>query len=347
MQNGRIKQLDGWRGLAILFVLCFHFFDFGFLKNVFYFGWSGVDLFFTLSGFLITGILLDTKNNSRYYQSFIIRRILRIFPLYYAVLLVFLFISRESNATNWFPQYQVYFWTYTSNYLFMEKGFFQPLGHFWSLAIEEQFYLIWPLVVLITTRRQLILISLFLIILGIIIRATSNSALVTFGNPLAHLDGLLFGATAAVLVRENKELVFKNIRRVVFIATIFFSIYLITYLFTNGIQAESEFYKLPLTFTFVSVIFSSMLVLSLKNAFLKTLLSNKILLFFGKYSYGMYVFNSIIFHYLNWLGVDRFIDNVKLIFYLFGLLLTVLISYISFNFYEVHFLKLKEKFAPT
>ena len=112
--NGRIKSLDGLRGVAILLVLFYHLLNHGFLYPLFDQGWMGVDLFFVLSGFLITGILLDTKNSKGYYKNFFVRRALRILPLYFSVVIVFAIVSPLSPATSWFGKYQLYYWTNTS-----------------------------------------------------------------------------------------------------------------------------------------------------------------------------------------------------------------------------------------
>src|SRR5271156_4679340 len=112
--------------------------------------WSGVTLFFALSGFLITGILFDTLGSKRYFRTFFGRRVLRIFPLYYGVLLVLLLLTRPLHM-DWHGQaYRL--WTYTTNIPFTHDWEENPspyvnLIHFWSLAVEEQFYLIWPLVI--------------------------------------------------------------------------------------------------------------------------------------------------------------------------------------------------------
>ncbi len=97
-----IKHLDGLRGVAILLVLSRHFTSGTSLNNYFLLGWTGVDLFFVLSGFLITGILLDTKNKKGYYRIFIFRRMLRIFPLYYGVLVVCFFLVAGFLAATFF-----------------------------------------------------------------------------------------------------------------------------------------------------------------------------------------------------------------------------------------------------
>ncbi len=166
----RIKELDGIRGAAILFVLAYHYFSNGaginnpigrqFLK-LFSIGWSGVDLFFVLSGFLIVGILLDAKSSNNYFSSFYIRRALRILPLYYLLLTLFLilpiFISNDGIFKLTFP-----FWSYL---LFIQNLFMIKfdlgtswLGVTWSLAIEEQFYLLLPILVWKLDKKRLVYI---------------------------------------------------------------------------------------------------------------------------------------------------------------------------------------------
>src|SRR5688572_28211876 len=136
--------LDGLRGVAILLVVLYH--NFGFIKQS-YFGWLGVDLFFVLSGFLITDILLRTRSQPGFLRDFYMRRVLRIFPLYYVSLIIFLFILAPltSAKVEWgyYLGNQVYFWTYLQNWLFIFKdpGNAHILNHFWSLAVEEQFYI--------------------------------------------------------------------------------------------------------------------------------------------------------------------------------------------------------------
>jgi peptidoglycan/LPS O-acetylase OafA/YrhL len=344
---GHIKQLDGLRGIAILFVLSFHFFDYGFLHPYLSFGWAGVDLFFVLSGFLITGILLDTKSNKGFYKTFLIRRALRILPLYYAVLLVFAFLSPHFSTTNWFEDYQIYFWTHTSNYLFLTKGFFRPLGHFWSLAIEEQFYLLWPLIIWIFRPGQLVIVPILFIIVGIFIRFVFSNPILTFGNPLAHVDGLLFGGIAAILIRRKRSLVARYTDPAFFTSLVLLTVYILVCWWNFRIREMAIFMTLPFTLTAISFAFVMFLLMSLKHASVAKPLSNKVLLFFGKYSYGMYIFNSIFFHVSNWAGVDRMPDNQKLIAYFCVFLLTIVVSFFSYELFESKFLNLKDKITKS
>jgi peptidoglycan/LPS O-acetylase OafA/YrhL len=210
--------LDGLRGVAVLLVLAFHFLHLdgegGTAERVLLAasrsGWAGVDLFFVLSGFLITGILLDARGAPGYFRAFYTRRVLRIFPLYYAYLAVlFLVVPLLLPSLDVKSGTQGWLWTYLGNVLFAREGGFEAspyTGHFWSLAVEEQFYLAWPLLVWVLPRRGLALACLglvagaFALRLGIH-RTTFNSTAAYVLTP-ARMDALALGALVAVAARE-------------------------------------------------------------------------------------------------------------------------------------------------
>ena len=223
--GSRIPALDGVRGLAILLVILFHhtlmrqetMFDRVFV-NVARLGWTGVDLFFVLSGFLITGLLVDSKGGPHYYRNFYIRRTLRIFPLYYAFLFYTLRIcpwlwpdtdlagmarrSMEGRSEAWY-------WLYLSNVLFARDDTFghPNLAVTWSLAIEEQFYLVWPLIVALTSRRALMWTCGALIGAAFVIRASLVAAdvnwIAPYVLPMCRMDALAFGGLVALLMRSE------------------------------------------------------------------------------------------------------------------------------------------------
>jgi peptidoglycan/LPS O-acetylase OafA/YrhL len=160
--------LDGLRGIAILLVVLFHNFR---AFNYFFFGWLGVDLFFVLSGFLITDILLNTVGSPHFLRNFFMRRMLRIFPLYYLVLIIFFIafplLGLYKQELQFYQDHQSWFWFYLQNWLLSTDS--SPRGgaldHFWSLAIEEQFYIIWPLIILLVRKLKIlagIMLSLLL-----------------------------------------------------------------------------------------------------------------------------------------------------------------------------------------
>ena len=166
MVGQHIAALDGIRGTAILLVVIHHLarsveFEFNLIHPLLRgaaFGWIGVDLFFVLSGFLITGILYDSKASGGYFKNFHMRRVLRIFPLYYgALLLVLLLRAIWPEAGIYGSESQAWVWVYLTNVVIARKGLgvFGLVDHFWYLAVEQHFYLVWPLAVFLLNRRWL------------------------------------------------------------------------------------------------------------------------------------------------------------------------------------------------
>jgi peptidoglycan/LPS O-acetylase OafA/YrhL len=224
--GGHVPVLDAFRGLAILVVL---------VHNASYVpngprdtvplklwdvstgaGWLGVQLFFVLSGLLITGILLDTKGRPGWLRAFYGRRVLRIFPLYYAALLVYwvivprlLGVSRLAEATG-IPAW--HYWLYVSNWpVYLPNGDPTSLTHFWSLAVEEQFYLVWPFVVLALSRRRLAALAAALCVVAPLFRTWLHSGVFTteaadlmgYSWTVARMDALAFGALCALALRSG------------------------------------------------------------------------------------------------------------------------------------------------
>jgi peptidoglycan/LPS O-acetylase OafA/YrhL len=214
LSNTRIPELDGMRAIAIWMVLIFHIF-YGFVPVDYSFspiprvvmlaiahGWLGVDLFFVLSGFLITGILLDSKVNPHYFRNFYARRCLRIMPLYFAVVAAFFVLYRN------FRNFLILSTLFAANlaYLF---NVLVPHGPavLWSLAVEEHFYLIWPLLVYLLDRSKLTVVAVAIVVLTPIARGLA----VAHGMPIDdtvyvyswfRFDGLALGALAAVWIRS-------------------------------------------------------------------------------------------------------------------------------------------------
>jgi peptidoglycan/LPS O-acetylase OafA/YrhL len=214
--NSRIPALDGVRGLAVLLVLFHHLVYYSGIDKTFWWdrqlfklansSWLGVDLFFVLSGFLITGILFDAKGSGRYFRSFYGRRVLRIFPLYYgflavALLLFPLWLPAESGQA--LIDSQAWYWFYLSNFHVAFEGWPDPapMGHFWSLAIEEQFYLLWPLAVWALGRRHLIYLSAACFLTAPLLRIIMPSTLDIYVLLPTRMDTLAAGAFLALVIR--------------------------------------------------------------------------------------------------------------------------------------------------
>ena len=214
--------LDGLRGIAILLVLLHHFTILepttaveGWLANIALIGWSGVDLFFVLSGFLITGILVDARDSDRYFTSFYARRTLRIFPLYYLV--VFLSMIVLPRFPQWYdllagsgaPREQLPYWLYLTNFAVAERDRFLHgvLDIAWSLAIEEQFYVVWAVVVWLCPPRALGWVCGALMVAAPVARsiALANDAhsVDVYVLPFYRADALATGALLAWMVRHK------------------------------------------------------------------------------------------------------------------------------------------------
>jgi len=219
--------LDGVRGLAVLLVLMYDCLKLGHdgsivtlaVRKVASAGWIGVDLFFVLSGFLITGVLLETRGCRGYWRSFLIRRAVRIFPLYYLTL-AFVFLVApllRSLIGSWhdgdpLARVQpdaVYYWTYLQNWLYAARQAWpeeRVLNHFWSLAVEEQFYLIWPAVVAWLSTRGLTRLCLALCVAALGLRCSlllhGFEPVVPYVLTVSRMDSLCFGALAAIGLRN-------------------------------------------------------------------------------------------------------------------------------------------------
>ncbi|MEI2638657.1 MAG: acyltransferase [Microthrixaceae bacterium] len=214
----RVSSLDGIRGLAVLFVLLYHASQpviSGFLLQ------SGVDLFFVLSGFLITTILLKTTDGPSYFRNFYGRRFVRIFPLYYLTLAASLVIAWFAVRNDFAERIgfgaaqnlidnQIWGWLYQVNNLeaLHTEEAFAGLAHLWSLSIEEQFYLLWPLVVLWLGRRRVsvVKVAVAMAAIGMAFRCVTYPIL---GRDFAYyftfcrIDGLLLGAAGAAAWRDD------------------------------------------------------------------------------------------------------------------------------------------------
>lgn len=223
-ESPRDPRLDGIRGMAILLVLLFHTLQYGLVRGPVALtwttlpalGWSGVDLFFVLSGFLITNILLKTRRSSTYALTFYARRTLRIFPLYYVVLTFFLVIaprlpSLASLNDLWGaggPTAGLWYWLYLSNVQVARTGAFDhmALSITWSLAIEEQFYLVWPWIVRGASEQTLLRVCCAILVFAPALRlaclAAGASWIVDYVSTPCRLDTLATGAAIALLAQR-------------------------------------------------------------------------------------------------------------------------------------------------
>ena len=209
-----IPELDGLRGLAIAAVLFYHChakLESSHLDVIAKWGWTGVNLFFVLSGFLITGIILDSRDDPRFFRNFYARRGLRIWPVYFLLLLLNFFVVPFVFGNFWWAIHEVRTAQWTHYIFFIQNLLFAAmpgtLGPTWSLAIEEQFYVFWAPVARFARNAALLPLLIAIFIASPIIRLANTGALghfqgfLTEVHTLTHLDGLAMGSLVALSLR--------------------------------------------------------------------------------------------------------------------------------------------------
>jgi peptidoglycan/LPS O-acetylase OafA/YrhL len=349
--------LDGLRGLAILLVIFYH--NFGFI-NYFFFGWLGVDLFFVLSGFLITDILLKTRNSPKYLKNFYIRRVLRIFPLYYFTLLIFLVLIPILNLhvlnLDYYVQNQIWFWAYLQNWLFI----FYPspdntaaLNHFWSLAVEEQFYLLWPFVLLVFRKPKGIIYLLIALLVSVItlrfILWTYQIENLAYFNlyTFSRIDGICIGSLLAVLRTVN----YKAINRYFTVTILGLAALNFVFYFFNKQNKFSYPYLAIAGYTTFAVVFGLLVNegVEKQDSVINRLLSFQPFRFFGIISYSLYIFHWPLYLMMTpaltrWSDQNIGFINPSIFASIIATTLSVLLAWVSFNFFEKRFLAVKKRF---
>ncbi len=348
--------LDGLRGLAILLVVVYH--NFGFI-DYFFFGWLGVDLFFVLSGFLITDILLKTASTPKFLSNFYIRRALRIFPLYYLFIVFCLFIIPQLNLTfevKYYVDNQIWLWTYLQNWLYVFKptNGVNALHHLWSLAVEEQFYLFWPLIILIIKKPKYLFLFISIILIAVIgLRLwiwNSQVADIAYFNlyTFSRIDGICIGCMVALLQKIDSNFLKKYTPWIV----LFFAGINFIFFFINK-QYDFSFPYLAIAgYTTFAMMFGLLVneAVTGETKIITRVFTMPVLRFFGKISYGFYIFHWPVYLLLTpWLysHVSKYLSG-NLLSFLVSLLATIVavfISWISYRYYESHFLKLKDIYA--
>lgn len=364
-----MPELDTLRGIAVLLVLFFHGFHLtpihaahpSAVTRLFLLvtagGWSGVRLFFALSGFLITGILLDARSSPRYYADFYYRRALRILPAYYLILIVLAVVSYLGIAdrrVGW-P-----FLGLSAIYLANMTAFFGVVSQYsvlWSLAVEEQFYLLWPGVVRLFTQRGLLVVCAVLLIGCPSLRAYYYLHGYEAGAGYTWLvaDSLAGGAVLAILVRGSlrspKELGFVAIgvgiaAVAIFMAGIPYGIYLSRTMAGNVVRQ-----------TFLNLFFTTLVAaaLALGSTRYGYLFRIRWLKFFGDISYGLYLIHMLTFDMVDHFGrrvvpwaystAQEFPTVV--VRFLVGSGLSIALAYLSRWYFEERFLELRDRAKST
>lgn len=362
-----IQSLNGLRGTAILMVLCVHLVHISYVNfkgdvgtafsHILWMGWTGVDLFFVLSGFLITGILLDTQGSPNYFGSFYMRRALRIFPLYYLIVALAALATLVAKGPH-ARAYAIHHADLLALLLYVQNYRALPitLGHLWSLALEEQFYLLWPLIVfLVRSRRALawtIAVLLLACSVGRFLAVWTYGRHYPMDNRLYfHGDGLLVGALLALVIRNESWLHhgLRAAKPVAFLSLLGFL--WIAFGPAHEVVSRDTYTRL-FGFPLLSLLFGALVLLTWhaeqSGSVLDRALSQPFLQVSGKYSYGLYVYHAPVMVLLRFVinPIHRVVDSPLLLLGagLFGIALSYALALASFHLYEAPILRWKERF---
>jgi peptidoglycan/LPS O-acetylase OafA/YrhL len=362
----QIPALDGIRGLAIIWVVLHNSSDMAIapargLPHLFVLlthpGWIGVQLFFALSGYLITAGLLATQGAPNYFWAFYARRALRILPLYYTVLLALLVLvpSLVTPPPPFTTDGQASLWLFTAN---MAQDVPYGFGHFWSLAIEEQFYLVWPLVVFRLPPRRLLVACLGIaagaLVLRVVLVACGESWWTLYSSTACRMDALGLGAAGACVMRvpELREGLRRRLRSVsLWVLALFLVGIPLTRAYDRGsIAVETLGYTL---LAVCSAAFVNIAALGGggRGSRIAALLSRQPLRSCGRYSYAMYVFHGLLHKLIGepWLHIHYGpIPSVAVACAYSCAILAVsyILGFVSYHAFEKHFLRMKRWFVP-
>ena len=365
--NGYIKSLDGVRAIAIILVMSFH-------AQITHFGWFGVQLFFVLSGFLITGILWKEKQNntplSFKFKKFWVRRSLRIFPLYFGYLLLVSLVYVFFHFPSYYSNYAPYLFSYTFNYtrsLPQWQG--NPLfTHLWSLSIEEQFYLFFPFIMFLCPPKFIKYLMLIIIAISPLTRfflgeyykqkglLPGTVADAVYWNTLSHLDAFFMGGIIPVLSLDKKikkpQLIFFIALGITIIAGVINFIYTDSgnYYFNDlGFNhGQTQLYEHVWHYTCLNFLFASFILFIVSihrnkiSASIRSALESNWMVRIGKVSYGMYLFHWLILVYVCNRIYTTESTGLKILAFVPYVFIVYLFAELSFRFYESRFLKFKD-----
>lgn len=300
----KIPSLDGIRGLAILLVLVVHTYYRGpdinpgkVLSATLEFGWSGVELFFVLSGYLITSILLRERSGRGALKKFWINRIARIFPLYFVLLFLLLFASYasvpekiEESLRNFRSNFFIYFF-FMSNFselLALDiDGANKILGPVWSLAIEQQYYLVWPIIMVFATKnfaRWALMMAYFCSFSFRLFIASPETATLVYHTTFLHPDGIIVGSLIALW---RKELI--SISRYWPLIWLAILSCLLALFFVAGTTHYSDPNVQKYGYPLISSFYAISILCILGSGQLGRIFEGRILTLFGRYSYSIYL----------------------------------------------------------
>jgi peptidoglycan/LPS O-acetylase OafA/YrhL len=370
LELDRIVELDGVRGFALCMVLWMHCFllnptnvVFRLMNSVGGSMFTAIDLFFVLSGFLITGILIRTREGEHRARNFYVRRVLRIFPAYYCVVLFTFFVYPLFYAPlrgEHLEREAPYFLVYMQNWWYAfhgSVGSWPGVHHLWSMAIEEQFYLVWPLVVWYTRPERLgrLCVAIFAasIALKLILLASGASLDQLFVATYCRLEGLAAGAGIAVLWQTHRTPrpppwlhVAGGIALLAFLFLIFRK---------SGSKAgnprDMVAHTIAATIVFTWMIYA--VVTADPATLIRRFFRNPVLRFLGRYSYGIYLIHWVVYWQIKYFILDAFGERQNTsnaVATLAGIVIiavTIVLALAMYRFLEEPALRLKRYFTSS
>jgi peptidoglycan/LPS O-acetylase OafA/YrhL len=324
-------------------------------------GSTGVDLFFVLSGFLITGLLLEAKGRPDYYRRFYIRRTLRIFPLYYLALGVAFwvwphFFPGLSSLLNAAHEHQVWYWLYASNWLFVREGTYLGLAHFWSLAVEEQFYLAWPAVVAWVPSERFAAFCAWCVGASLALRVALSlggvDVMIVYVLTPERFDSLALGEFIAAIARQED-----GRKRLFRAANWLGPLSLVALASFAPARGDGGRTHLLMTFgvSLVALLSGVLVVWAVvlpAGAAGRTLLESRTLRWFGFYAYALYVFHPFVQHAQESTWRDSYVPRVagsflpgRLAFVVPATATSCVVAWLSWHAYEKHWLRLKDRWT--
>lgn len=360
-ENKRIKELDGIRGIAALLIITWHYgtsqlvnnhsLIAGYFRVATTYFWTGVDLFFILSGFLLGGILLKNKLSKNYFKTFYVRRICRIFPIYYLVLIVVFVICflGIGYSTDWWFNDKIPYWPYLFYCQNIFIAFAETLGnrwisHTWSLGLEEQFYLILPLLIYFLNRKYLVIVLSICVLAAPILRHISGNWFQTFNLIYFRFDSLFSGVLIAVAMQSEKVVSFFKRYNNLF-TVILFLLLLLSILFSLN-KIHLNYLSSNSWFALVFANFILVVLTNSKNIF-AIICRNKILVKVGVISYGMYLYHPVVaglMHFIFKNQTPRMMNISDLILTVLSFIITIFIAHFSFKYFEKRGINFGHKF---
>jgi peptidoglycan/LPS O-acetylase OafA/YrhL len=356
-----LKSIDAIRAIAVLLVVYWHYIPRHPLKEVtgiieFLFIPSGnfaVTLFFVLSGFLITGILLRDKdysaNRMLVVKNFMIRRVLRIFPIYYLLLIVLILLKYP-----FFENELLYQLTFTSNHFVYNVNDWTEFGHTWSLSVEEQFYLIWPWIILFVANKYhhylfyafmvISVISVWYFLCPDIFNCDDPRFTHTSSNLAAFAIGGLYASMSRT---DNGNAAISRYMKYVFAGA------LLAYFYTRISIIMSVTPHFVYTSRLIDALVSMGIIhymMAVKTGPVKDyIIDNRFINMTGRMSYGMYLYHIPIRYYyegyLKQYGDALAFKGTHYITFLPFFAIVFIVSYVSYEFFEKKILRLKQKFS--